>query len=103
MQNDQQLSCLSLESEVAQASECLSTEIDGQIVLMSVSSGVYGGLDKIGSQIWQKLQTPVMIRALVQDLAQAYGADVQQVETDVLRFLSELHAKNMLKVRAAGE
>lgn len=93
---------LTLGCEVSQGRDCLSTQIDGQVVLMSVSSGVYGGLDQIGSRIWQKIETPQSVRALVDELAAEYQAPRDKVEADVIAFLRELNEKHMVQVKAAN-
>lgn len=93
---------LTLDCEVSQATDCLFTEIEGQVVLMSVNSGVYGGLDKIGSRIWQKIQIAQSVRALIEELAAEYQAPQEKVEADVIAFLRELNGKHMLQIKAAN-
>ena len=56
---------LNLNSIVARSEGLVTSNLDGEVVMMSIDNGKYYGLDAIASQIWELLETPCSIRALV--------------------------------------
>jgi len=84
---------------VVRSKQCVSAEINpNEMVLMSVESGCYGGLDHIGSDIWRRLETPVTVAELCERLATEYDASLSDIETDVLVFLHGLRQKQMIDI-----
>ncbi len=75
-----------------------SGELDGEVVLMSLDQGRYYGMDRIGTRIWQLLETPLVISDLCDQLQKEYNASPEECERDVLAFLNQLTKANLLKV-----
>lgn len=76
--------------------DVMTAEVDGEIVLMSLQSGYYFGLNAVSSDIWRRMEVPVRIDALCDALAEAYTGDRAQIETDVLTFLNALSERQLL-------
>lgn len=68
----------------------LTTEVGGELVMMDPDKGLYFGLDPIGTDIWHRLATAVVVADLVADLARDYQASPAEVERDVLDLLSRM-------------
>lgn len=83
---------------VVRGASCLSADVGSETVLMSIESGCYGGVDDIGSDIWKRLESPVVIADLCRGLAAEYDADLMTVEKDVLVFLDALRQQKMIDV-----
>ncbi len=79
------------------ADSVLETEIDGEIVLMSMDRGTCYGLDRIGSDIWRTLQTPITLAQLQDECSQRYSGDPGTIRTDVSRLLSELVSEQLVE------
>ena len=69
---------------------CLISETGGEIVMIDPEQGQYFGLDPIGTDIWHRLERPVLVADLVAELARDYHAPVEGVERDVLALLSHM-------------
>jgi hypothetical protein len=91
---------LSLTSRVKSASDLVCAPVDGEIVILSVERGSYFGLDEIGSEIWQRLETPVRVDSLCDVLAETYEAQRATIERDVLALLESLVAEGLVSVVA---
>lgn len=76
--------------------DVMTAEVDGEIVLMSLQSGYYFGLNGVSSDIWRRIESPIRIDALCNALAEAYTGDRAQIETDVLTFLNALSERQLL-------
>lgn len=64
---------------------------------MDVEKGLYFGLDTIASDVWSRLQTPVTVTELAQDLSRTYAADVDVIEADVIPLLREMVAQGLVE------
>ncbi|OYQ37190.1 hypothetical protein CHU95_02250 [Niveispirillum lacus] len=87
-----------LSSHIRARSDLLSTEIDGETVMMDVESGQYFTLDVIGTRIWKALADPVEVAALCRTLETEFDAPLAMIERDVLALLADLQARNLITV-----
>lgn len=89
---------LKLVDTVSRAPKHLETEVDGNIILMSVEKGVYCGLDDIGSDVWRRLAQPMGVAALCDALIVDYRGEREQITADVLELLTALHRQGLVDV-----
>lgn len=85
-------------SRVAANPELLSTELDGETVMMDVESGQYYTLNGIGSRIWRDLSDPIDVATLCGNLEEEYDASSDVIRQDVLRFLSHMLEKRLIRI-----
>lgn len=76
----------------------LSAVVGGETVLMSVDQGQYYALTATSHDIWERIETPIVVEDLCIALAEAYGAPLETVETDTMAFLEYLEAQAVIKV-----
>jgi len=84
---------------IARSSELVSSDIDGEVVMMSIENGKYYGLDKVGSRIWEIIENPLSISALIEQLLLEFKVDRETCEKDVMCFLEKLDDDNMLEIQ----
>jgi hypothetical protein len=65
----------------------LSTELDGELVLMDIDRGNYYSLAKTAKRIWDLLEQPKAFADLCQTLVDRYDAPVARIEAEVKKFL----------------
>jgi hypothetical protein len=83
---------------VAQVEEIVSSDLDGETVMMSIKNGKYYGMDAIGSRIWALIKQPLSVSELCDILLGEFDVDREQCEKDVLGFLNELVEGNLVRV-----
>ena len=88
---------IGLESTVTQSEDQVSTELDGETVLMSIEQGNYYGMDKILSRIWALIEKPIAVSAICDRLMKEYDVELKTCEKDVLSVLNDLAKENLLK------
>jgi hypothetical protein len=88
---------LSLDATVTVDENLVSTRLAGETVILHLTSGVYYGLDEIGTHIWELLQQPVTISDLFDQLLQGYAVEREQCLSDLLNFLQELMEHKLVK------
>ncbi|MFM2045541.1 MAG: coenzyme synthesis protein [Pseudomonadota bacterium] len=86
------------DTRVCARTDLLSTEVDGEAVMMDVESGLYFTLDPVGTRIWKGLAEPVEVAALCRVLEQEYDAPLPVIERDVLALMQDLAARNLITV-----
>ncbi|MES2441562.1 MAG: PqqD family peptide modification chaperone [Pseudomonadota bacterium] len=83
-------------TRLVRASQIIATEVDGEIVLISIEDGKYFGLDAIGSEIWRRLEEPRSVEALTAELQDHFDGDPETIERETLDFLDKLSEQKLL-------
>jgi hypothetical protein len=89
---------ITADSVVKLSSDVIVQELDGEAVLLNMSSEVYFGLDKIGTRIWTLLGTHGGLKTVAQALLNEFEVNEQELSTHLLIFVEKLHAKGLVTV-----
>ncbi len=92
------MSLITLTSTIKRNPELISSDIDGEKVMMSIESGEYFGLDPVGTRIWELIENPIEVNSLVEQLIDEFDVSREQCEADTFEFLEQLFEKNLLIV-----
>ena len=71
-------------------------ELDGEMVILNMQSGLYYGIDAVGSRIWQMLEEKVPPATMVDLLLEEYEIEADLCSQQVATFLSELEKNNLI-------
>ena len=88
-------------STIVATDNCVTTTIDGEIVLLNNETGRYQGLSGAGPDIWDRIQEPTVPTEIVSALVEEYDVDRDRAANDVDRFLETLAAEQLIKVDAS--
>lgn len=83
---------------VAWHPEQITAAVDGEVIVMGLIRGQYVGLDDIGSVLWQLLEQPQTVRHLCDQLERRYQGAPDAIIADVLYFLGDLRALDLIQV-----
>ena len=89
-----------LNSVVVQNKDLLSSELDGETVLMSLTQAAYYGLDSTAQRIWTMIDQPCRVADLCERLVTDYAVERATCEQDVCAFLSDLNKESLIRVVA---
>lgn len=89
---------ITLETRLMHTPDILTSEVDGELVMMDVGSGTYFNLDPIGTDIWRRLESPASIGELCAALQHDYDSDVATIQHDVQAFAGEMLKKGLLRL-----
>lgn len=92
----------SLQTALRVSDDVVFRELDGEAILLNLGSGIYFGLDPIGTRMWQLIEQHGRLDAVLADLRDEYDAPADTLTRDLLRLASELMAKGLLEVDARG-
>ncbi|MDO9069797.1 MAG: PqqD family protein [Deltaproteobacteria bacterium] len=68
----------------------LSTEMEQETVILDLASGVYSGLDEVGTTIWNILEQPQSFGDICQRIMAEYKVEEHVCRNDLLTFLKDL-------------
>ena len=70
--------------------EVASSLMDGELVLINLSTGIYYGTGNVGSLIWQLVDLGFSVSETVETVAARYGLPADRVKADVHAVLEEM-------------
>lgn len=91
-------STLTLDSVVATNPGFMTSEVDGELVMMDVEKGTYYGLDPVASRIWQELAEPTRLGDVCTRLIATYDVEQDRCESEVLAFVADLQRNGLVTV-----
>lgn len=74
------------------------SEIDDEIILLSIDNSEYYNLNKIGSQIWLLLENETSFQALIKKLIQKFDVSEETCMQDTHSFLGESVMKGIIQI-----
>ena len=82
---------LSMSSTVVATTQQVSADLTGEVVILSLQTGEYYGLDPIAADIWNLVQKPLTVAELRDALLLQYeGVTPAECADQVLALLSEM-------------
>lgn len=74
----------------------MTADMNGSAVMMDIMTGKYYNLGAVGGRIWELLEEPMTLAALVKKLTAEYDVSAEQCRTDILPFLNTLLERGLL-------
>lgn len=90
---------LSEQSIVSVTKDQVSCSLGSEAAILNMKDGTYYGLDPVGAQIWQLLQTPRKIEEIQELLLQEYDVEPERCQSDLLQLLEDLLGAGLIEVR----
>ena len=90
---------MDLESIVRLRPDQVSNELGEDQVILSLSAGVYFGLNPMGSFIWKEMTGARPVRAIRDAVLAHYEVTPERCEKDLFDLLSRLSAEGLIETR----
>jgi hypothetical protein len=90
---------IGLRSVVVAAPDVVAADLGREKALLSMTDGVYYGLNLVGSMIWDLVQEPRSVEELRDAVLARFEVEPEQCEKDVLAVLAKLSGWGLLEVR----
>ena len=68
----------------------ISSELDGEAVILDMESGKYHSLDRTGTRIWALLENKISLDDIVLQLIEEYSVEREQCTTEVEEFINRM-------------
>jgi hypothetical protein len=87
---------ISLNSRVRIQDDVLFQELQGETVLLNLKTGVYLGLNQIGTRIWQLLQEDGALSRVLEVMLQEYDVTQEKLAKDLLDLVGQMEKQGLL-------
>lgn len=84
--------------KIVRTTDCISTEIDNEVVLMHINNGRYYGLNSTLGRIWTELENATIVSALIEKLQSQYQGEPEQIRSDILEVLEQMQKNKLIQV-----
>ena len=91
---------ISVHDTILQSSGNLASDMDGDKVMMSIESGKYYNLGKVGGRIWELAASPAIISQIVDVLVSEYDIEWELCEQQVISFVAALYKEGLIQLEA---
>lgn len=90
---------ISLDSIIVQSEGNIVSDMDGEMVMMSINNGKYYNLGIVGSDIWDLTKSPIKVIEVVSKLKEVYEVEEHECIQNVLSFLENLLKENIIQIK----
>ena len=87
---------INLNSRVRIQDDVLFQELQGEAVLLNLKTGVYLGLNQIGTRIWQLLQEDGALSRVMEVMFQEYDVTQEKLAKDLLDLDGQMEKQGLL-------
>jgi len=91
---------ITLASVITQSEDQVSTDLEGEVVLMSIQQGNYYSMNSVLSRIWALSGKPVRISAICDSLMEEYQVERDVCEKQALEAVQPLAQEKLINVAA---
>ena len=74
----------------------ISSAIQGEILLLSLQTNNYYGMDEIASRVWMLMEQPIRVADLIDVLLEEYDIERTECLSDVCVFLSNMEEEGII-------
>jgi hypothetical protein len=89
---------LTLTQSVVMKPDILVQDLEGELVLLSLGSEEYFGLDDVGSAMWKALQDFNAIQLAYECLLEQYDVEPEQLQSDFLALIEKWQHHGLVEV-----
>ena len=86
---------ITLDTVVRIHDDAVFRELGGEAVLLQLASGMYFGLDPVGTRLWQLLEQHGTLRMTVDAAARKFDTAADVLERDLVELVAELESKQL--------
>jgi len=86
-----------LSLQVTPSEDVIWRNLQGESVLLDMKSGVYFGLDAVGTRIWTLLQSQHDLRAVLEELLREYEVSEEKCSRDLIDLVNAMAEKGLVQ------
>ena len=93
------MSQITEDTTLVTASNAISTDLEGEAVILDTAASEYYSLNEVGTRIWTLLQEPRTLEEIVDALLEEYSVDRDRCEKDARALLDEMVDMDLIDVQ----
>jgi hypothetical protein len=79
----------------------MASRVGDEVAILDLDRSKYYGLDPVGARIWELMQTPVALSAVLDALVAEFDVDNTTARNDLLALVDELLETQLVELRGA--
>ena len=92
------MTSLSIDDRLAPSDQVVIRELSGESVLLDLKSGLYFGLNGVGTRVWNLMAQGGSLRDVNAVLTREFDAPAEVIQDELLRFTGELCQHGLCRV-----
>jgi hypothetical protein len=93
---------LSENSIIVASQNQISSDLVDETVILNLKSGVYHGLNQVGTTVWKLIQQPRNFGEIRDVLLTEYEVSVEECDRDLRQLLEDLTAQDLVEVKTTA-
>jgi hypothetical protein len=85
-------------SRVQRTTEQIACDMDGEVVVLDLKSGIYYGLDTVGARIWNLIEQPMALAAIREVIMSEYDVSQADCDRDIMAFVQKMREVGLVDV-----
>ena len=86
------------DSIIRVASEQTSCDLAGEAVILNLRSGEYFSLNDVGTRIWNLIQEPKTVGAVLESVLAEYDVEPDRIERDLLALFENMATNGLIEI-----
>lgn len=79
-----------MQSAYARSGKTAQSRVGAETVLLQMESGIYFGLNEVGTRVWELLETASTAQDICERIVEEFEVNREQLKADVQAFFQEL-------------
>lgn len=75
-----------------------TAHLDEEAIVLDTASGQYFGVNELGARVLTLIESPRSMAEICDTLAREYDVERSRLEQDIVNFISDLHAKDLVSL-----
>jgi hypothetical protein len=92
---------VALSDTVCVSASQVASRVGDELAILDLDHSVYYGLDPVGTRIWELIQEPTLVSAVLAAVVAEFEVDEVTAQADLLALIGELIDKHLVTVRAS--
>lgn len=80
-------------------SDQVSSQLDGEEVILNLKDGTYYGLNEVGARIWALIQEEEALDQVRDRLMEEFDVEAEQCERDLIHLVEELQEAGLVEIQ----
>jgi hypothetical protein len=98
---DQYAMTINDNSTIVASRDLLCCDLSDGAVILDLKSGVYYGLDDVGTFVWGLIQEPKLVTDITAAVLEEYAVEAERCAQDLRKLFAEMTERNLIEVRNA--
>lgn len=94
---------VTIDSHISFDADAVFRELDGEAVVLSLRTGLYFGLNEVGTRVWQLIEQHRDLRQVFDALRAEFEVGDDRLLRDLVALVEQLRDKGLVHVESVGE